>query len=86
MGEVGEGVVEAPDVQEKVLILEDGNEYLPVPLEVLPAVVEVVVEVVVVVVLLLTFDIIDFCKFPDSFFFNPPVGKGGNAFSVLGGG
>jgi hypothetical protein len=32
------------------------------------------------VVLLL---IIDLCKFPDDFFFNPPAGNGGNDFSLL---
>ena len=28
-------------------------------------------------------DIIDLCKFPDDFFFNPPAGKGGNDFSLF---
>jgi hypothetical protein len=78
MGEDDEGAgveVEAADVEEKVRILEDGNAYLPVP---------VVVAVADVVVLLLPeFDIIDLCKFPDDFFFNPPAGNGGNDFSLF---
>ena len=68
MGEDGEGV-DVDVEEEKVRILEDGNAYLPVPFrEVSPA----------VVVLLLPFDIIDLCKFPDDFFFNPPAGNDGN--------
>jgi hypothetical protein len=72
-GEDGEGVEATDDEEEKVLILEDGNEYLPVPFKV----------PVVVVLLLVPFDIIDLCKFPDDFFFNPPAGNGGNDLSLL---
>lgn len=72
IGEVGEGVEVDGDVEEKVLILVDGNAYLPVPFKE-PG-------VTVVVLLLVPFD---FCKFPDDFFFNPPAGNGGNDFSLF---
>ena len=73
-GEDGEGdEVEAIDAEEKVLILEDGNAYLPVPVKAPAA----------VVVLLLPFDKIDLCRFPDDFFFNPPAGNGGSDFSLF---
>ena len=68
MGEDGEGV-EVDVEEEKVQILEDGNDYLPVPFKEVPP---------AAAILLLPFDIIDLCKLPDDFFFNPPAGNDGN--------